>query len=59
LATLANTLRNAPTAGVTAPAPLSSARSLAAAVNESSEMEFSAWATIASARLGRCSPPSG
>ena len=53
----AKTLSKAPTAGVTAPAPLSSARSRAADVMASSDIECSAWVAIASARLGRTWPP--
>ena len=49
---LASTLSRAPTAGLTAPAPVSTARSRAAATMASSEIECSAWVTIDSARLG-------
>ena len=48
---LASTHSSAPTAGVTAPAPMSTARSRAAATIASSEIECSAWLTIASAWL--------
>ena len=51
--TLASTLSSAPTAGVTAPAPMSTARSRAAATMASSVIDCSACATIDSARLGR------
>ncbi len=49
---LASRLSRAPTAGVTAPAPMSTARSRAVARIASSEIDPSAWAEIASARLG-------
>ena len=49
---LASRLSSAPTAGVTAPAPMSVARSRAPAKIASSEIEPSACADSASARLG-------